>query len=237
MKFNIFKKRDKVKKEKLKEERYKEKKKIKFNIFKKRDKVKKVKEGEDKEKEERIKKADLIEEEPSVIQEPSKPEGLTGRIKEIDEKLDMLTQSHKIKKKPFKLPFSVRNQLKTIAKKNKVLVILLRRNRTAEAKIVKIDQGFIIVNGKVHNLGPDYIFLWEGKTPCIVLPEWDLNPIGTEDYYKAVEDNRVADPQTIIIRAMRNVDKLQLGQGLPAKTWIWIAIGAIVIGFVLFGKG
>jgi|24BtaG_2_1085350.scaffolds.fasta_scaffold00417_9 hypothetical protein len=199
-----------------------------FKLFKKKEK---------KKEEEKKDEADLIEDEPSAIQEPEKPASLNERVALIDEKIDLLTQKHKIKKKPFKLPWSVKSQLKNLAKKNKVLVILLRTNRNIEAKIVKIEQGFIIVDGKVHNISPDFIFLWDGKTPCIVLCEWDLNPIGTEDYYKAVEENRLAEPQTIIIRAMRNVDKLQLGTKISPKMWIIIFVVGIAVAYVLFGKG
>jgi hypothetical protein len=173
-----------------------------------------------------------------ITTEEPKEKGINGRIDDINEKLNILTEkAGQTKKKPFKLPAKVRTQLKKAAEQNKVLVIYLGKNRNIKPMIAKLENGFVVVNGVPHNFNLDFTFFWEGKTPCIVLPEWDLNPIGTKDYYDAVDKKRVPDAQTVIIRAMKMRDVFSDGKQINVKTWIWIVIGAIVLGYVLFGQG
>ncbi len=59
-----------------------------------------------------------------------KPTGLKSSIDEVNQKLDVLTKKDKKKEgKEFKIPSKIRKQLKKLALKKKILVILLTRNR------------------------------------------------------------------------------------------------------------
>lgn len=172
-----------------------------------------------------------------VTKEPERV-GLSGKMENIDKKLDILTErAGQFKKKPFKLKSSIKTQLKKAAEKNKVLVIYLGKNRNIGPRMAKVENGFVVIDGVAHNFNIDFTFLWEGKTPCIVLPEWDLNPIGTKDYYEAVDDKRIPDAQTVIIRALKMRDILSDGKQINMKMWIWAGIGVIIVGYVLFGQG
>jgi hypothetical protein len=136
------------------------------------------------------------------------------------------------------LPPKIRRELKKLGKKNKVMVILLKRNRSAQPLITDIKDGFVAINGIPHNCSMDFMFLWKDKYPCIVVPEWDLNPIGTEDYYKAVADKRVADPIAVAIRMIEAKEKLMKTSGfggLSATVWVIIVLVVIAIIYVLSG--
>lgn len=172
------------------------------------------------------------------IPQPSKePRGMKEEIHDINEKIDAIV-GVKFEKdyKDFRLPNSIKRQLKTVAKKNKVLVILLRRNRTIEPMITDMIDGYICINGVPRNASLDFIFNWKGKVPAIVLPEWDINPIGTSDYYDAVSNGTSSDPVPALIRMLEDEKALvKKGFQMSAKWWIFIALGAIAAGWILFG--
>lgn len=167
--------------------------------------------------------------------------GLKSRLDELNEKLDTITQETKVRKKlkkqHFKVPFRVKSQLKKLALKGKVQVILLQNNRNIKPTVAQIKDGMILIGDKVYNGSSEGIWLWNGKFPTVLLPEWDLNPITPPKLQEeAVDKKRLADPQTFIIRAMMYKEALQ-PKALAGKTIIWIIIGAIVVLYVLFAGG
>lgn len=169
-----------------------------------------------------------------------KPLGLNKRLEELNEKLDSITEATKtqkqLKKKAFKMPFKVKSQLKKLAKKNKVQAIMLQNNRNIKATIGEIKDGMLLIGDKIYNGSSEGTWLWEGKFPTVIIPEWDLNPLTpTGLYANAVENKRLADPQAIIIRAMEFKESLK-PKGLAGKTLIWILIGGVVIFYMLFAK-
>ncbi len=171
---------------------------------------------------------------PAPMQEEGPQKGLGSQVKELNEKLDLLMPKIKEEKlKPFKLPWNIRSKLKNLHKSNSVMVLLLRTDRTVQPMVAKIENGLIYVNEKWHNCATDFIYLWLGKSPMIVLPEWDLNPIGTKDYYDAIKEGRNVEAQTVIIRAIEQA-QIEEKKKLSGMMWIWIIIGAIIVGYVLF---
>lgn len=169
-------------------------------------------------------------------------QSLTGRLNELNEKLDNLVQEEKvrkrIKKQHFKMPFRVKSQLKKLALKSKVLVILLQNNRNIKPTVAVIKDGMVLVGDKVYNGSTEGIWLWNGKFPTVILPEWDLNPIKPKELHEdAVENKRLAEPQTFIIRALMYKEMLQ-PKTIGGKMVLYIIIGAIIVFYILFaGKG
>ena len=164
--------------------------------------------------------------------------GLKSRLDELNEKLDAITEETKVRKKlkkqHFKLPFRVKSQLKKLALKNKVQIILLQNNRNIKTTIGDIKDGMIVLGDKVYNGSSEGIWLWNGKFPTVILPEWDLNPITPKELHEeAIEEKRLADPQTFIIRALMYKEMLQ-PKTIAGKTIIWVIIGGIVVFYVLF---
>lgn len=165
--------------------------------------------------------------------------GLKSQLKNLNEKIDTITKRD-IKKehKHFKLPSKVTRQLKKLALKNKVMVLLLTRNRTLIPMVTQIVDGFININGVPHEASTDFIYLWKGKYPAIVVPEWDLSPIGTKDYYNAVEKKRIADPIAIAIRMMENKENIMKNK-LQISPKMWVIIGLVVLAgfYIIFSGG
>jgi hypothetical protein len=168
-----------------------------------------------------------------------RPIGINQKLDKIDNKLNSLTSKEEKKAlKKFKMPFGVKRQLKNLSKRNQILVILLKSNKTAEPIITDIKNDFIVIKGIPHNCSMDFVFLWKGKYPCIVLPEWDLNPIGTEDYYKAVEDKRVAAPVAIVMRMIKEGQELVGKENkMGAKAWVIGGLVVIALLYILFQPG
>lgn len=166
---------------------------------------------------------------------PEKSVKLSQRVKDIDTKLDMITEKQKLNAhKMFRLPFGVKGSLKTLAIKNKVLVFYLTNNRTIKPLIADIKNDFIVINGTPHNCSNDFVFLWMGKYPAIILPEWDLNPIGTKDFYDALEDGRTATAAKTIIKMIES-GEVETKPKLGGKMVIFIIIGAIIVAYLIFG--
>jgi len=121
--------------------------------------------------------------------------------------------------------------------KRKVQVILLQRNRNIKPTIGEIKEGMLIIGDKIHNGSTNFIWLWNGKTPTAVVPEWDINPLSPEDLQgNTIENKRSIEPQTIIIRAIEFREAL-MPKKLSGKMMIWLGIGAIVVFYVLFAGG
>jgi len=218
------------------------------------DKLIKLKKQEEQDKEKRLAKLKAPPPPPPPIRDNSidevqivpppketKQPGIVGRIEELTERIDSIipntSKERKEAEKRFGLPSKIKRQLKNLALKNKVLVILLTRNRKAEPIITEIKDGFIVINNIPHNVSPDFIFLWQGKYPTIVLPEWDLNPIGTKDYYTAIDENRISEPISIAIRMLEQGQALLKGGKLSSKAWIFIGLAVIAGLYILFGGG
>ena len=167
--------------------------------------------------------------------------GLNAKLEELNKKLELVTEqaklTNKLKKKNFKVPFRVRSQLKKLAMKNKVQVILLQSNRNVKPIIADIKEGMITLGDKIYNGCTEGIWLWNGKYPTVILPEWDLNPITPSLLYaEAVKNKTLADPQTLIIRAMMMKESLQ-PKSFGGKTLIWVGIACVVIFYVIFAGG
>lgn len=190
----------------------------------------------DKEPDETLKIEEVEEGQPIE----KKPESIKEQLSDVREKLEILTDGKKggRKDKMFKVRWNVRRQLKTLARKDKILIFLLTVNRNIKPVIAKIENGMIVVNGKFHKCSTDFVYLFEGKYPAIVLPEWSLTPIGTADYYRALKDkNAGVEAQQILIRAMEVAATLPSGKKMSGKVLIGIFVAGVVGFYLLFGGG
>jgi len=170
-----------------------------------------------------------------IVVENKEPMGLTSQLKDVSQKLDILTKrDKKQEQKEFKLPSNIKRQLKKIAIKNKVMVLYLRRNRCMNPMICDIRDGFITIDGKPYDCSMDYTFLWKGKYPSIVIKEWDICPVGTEDYYEAVKEKRTPEPISIAIRMMESAENVAKKTMSP-KAWIFIGLAVIAGIYIMVG--
>ena len=166
--------------------------------------------------------------------------GLVSRVNDLNEKLDSIININKEQEyKHFNLPRKIKSQLKKMAQKSKILIILLKRNRAIDPIITDVKNGFVVVNGVPRNCSLDFVFLWKGQNiPCMIVKEWDLEPVGTKDYYEAVKANRVADPMPTAIRMLEEMTRMEKGgMQMSPKVWIFIGLGVIALLWILFGGG
>lgn len=177
---------------------------------------------------------------PGVKEEP-KERGLTHKLKDIEEKLDVITEQDKfkkkLKKKNIKIPSRIKAQFKALAKKNKIFVILLRHNKNILPTIGEIKEGMLCVNEKFYNGSANITWLWDGKFPTAVVAEWDLEPITPELLLnKAIEGKRISHPQAIMIRALE-FKETEGPKKMSGKMLIWIGVALIAVFYVLFAQG
>lgn len=181
-----------------------------------------------------------------LIQPPIVKEHIEEKVS-INDKLDQLIEAmqqtvvpqKKVKEKRERfteLPFNLRSKVKTAAMKNKTLVFILKSNNVIVPKLCDIGDGMVHIDGKYYNASQDFFYMYRGKIPALVIKEWDINPVGTPDYYEAVKEKRIIDPQTIMIRAFKAA-QTNMNNPFGGKTWIWIGLGIIVVAYVLFGGG
>ena len=203
----------------------KKKKKFWDKVKEKTEKFKKKKEEPKEERKEEVK-----EEEP-------KEKSLRTEIRELKEVIKEASSKKKKKDKTFNLPRKVKSQLRKSAEKSKVVVFLLKSNRSIQPIMTKMENGWVNINGVPRNCSTDFTFIWKKKYPAIVLPEWDINPIGTKDYYDAVKDGRAADPIATVIRLIKEGEILSKGFKIGSTAYIYIGIAALAFFYVLFAGG
>jgi len=158
---------------------------------------------------------------------------ISKRMDQLEKHMGIEKEKKTKIKKFFKMPFHIRLREKRIAKKSKLLVFHAMTNRAILPKVGDVRDGILYVDGKPHDASPHYIYLWRGKTPCVILPEWSITPIGTKDYEQAIIDKRISNPQNIIIRAL---EAAEVGLGktkLSGKTLILLGFAGIVVIYLV----
>jgi len=194
------------------------------------------------------------EKEETEKKEPKK--GLVSQMNEIKETLDIISQKKKsekkLKKKKFKIPLKVKSQLKKLAMKNKVQVMLLQRTRNIKPVIGEIRDGMLLIKDMIYNGGVDSTWLWNGKYPTHIVPEWDLQPLtpdgidemketstmsAQELHNYCIKFGRSAVPGKIIIRAIEAKQNLMLKGKVNMKTIILTIVVVVIICAVLFSGG
>ena len=231
-----------------------EKKKKQLNKGIEKEKLRKEKEKKEQEEEMPI-PTPPKEEQEEPKEEPKK--GLVGQLADLNEKIDIISQKNKqvekLKKKKFKIPFTVKSQLKKLAVKNKVQVMLLQRTRNIKPVIGEIRDGMLLIEDMIYNGSVDSTWLWNGKYPTHIVPEWDLQPL-TPEGIKEMKDTstmsaqelhnycirfgRSAVPEKIIIRAIEaRQNQMITGGKASTKAIILTVVVTIIIAAVLFGGG
>ena len=144
----------------------------------------KKKSTEEPKKVEEVKLPEPLKEVKPADPQQSRIGGLSEKLNELNEKIDILAdikKDDKTKSKQFKVPWKIRRQLKSLAKKNKVLVFYLRANRNIIPITTSIQDGLIKIEDKYYQCDVPFIYLWLGKFPAIVLPEYSINPKSTKE--------------------------------------------------------
>ena len=165
------------------------------------------------------------------------PEGrlsMTEQFNKLEQLLKYGDKKKDDKRAPkYKLPMNIKFRQRAIAKKNQVMIVLLKRNRILSIEIGQLVDGLLHFGGVAYNGDPSFIFLHKHKgkyIPAIVLPEWSLDPVKPEQFKDTVS------AQTIILRAMKHASELNKKK-LSGRTLIFVGIGAIVIAYLFMQGG
>lgn len=188
-----------------------------------------------------FKKKKQKKKEEKIVEEVEKPItpfnqlGLNDKLDRINDVLETGIKSKKGKEKGFRLPGSIRSASKKYDKKNKVIVFLVKTNKSLIPLVTQIYKGMVWINDNWHSIPVDSIIYYKNKIPCIILPEWDLIPLSPDKLYgDAVQNHRLIDPQTLVIRALKMEASLT-PKKLAGKMWIWIILGGVAAIYVIFG--
>lgn len=137
--------------------------------------------------------------------------------------------------KKFKLPLLLRLQEKRLAKMKKMLVIYPMSNRNLVFKVGQVrDDGMLVVEGKPRDISDDYIYLYKGRVPCVILPDWAITPVGTHQFYKDLKENaeRSVHTQTTIIK---NIERAEIDKGEKKKLNPRVLLyGLVVVGIIIY---
>lgn len=171
------------------------------------------------------------------------PQGIRTELNELKQQIQLITgteSGQELKKGKFKLPWKIRGKIRNLKKliaKNQIQVMLLTTNRGIQPTIGDLISGMLIIGDKIYDGAADVVWLWNGKVPTAIVPEWDIKPLTPEYLHSEAEINsRIIHPQTIMIRAMELKEAMQKSKMPSMKILIWILLGAIVVGYIIFAN-
>ena len=166
--------------------------------------------------------------------------GIQAQMKQLQEKMDTILEREKEQKKGlkyFKLPWNVNSKVKSAYKKGKILIFLLTTDRIINPLIAVVREGIIYINDIPHKYSTDFVYLWKGKHPALIIPEWSLTPIGTKEYYDAKKDGTAnVEDAAIIIRAIQASKLEDSKKKGNMGMWIMLFIGALILAYIIFAN-
>jgi len=119
---------------------------------------------------------------------------------------------------------------------NKVAVIYLRNNRTAEPIEVETKNGMFQINGKAYDERKECIWVTTTKEryPLAVIHEDQIIPEGTQEWNEKSIQEKFAEFQDHVIKAIRHAELVREGYkdkklNLTTKQIIGYIIGAIIV--------
>ena len=175
----------------------------------------------------------IVDEPKSLIQQMGELNTLMKGITEMDAK--------KLKKKNFKMPFKVKSATKNLKKmmeKNQVQVLLLKVTGAIQPTIGEINTGRLIVGEFYWNAADDICWGWLGKTPTVIVCEWDMQPLTKRRLMDDTNELKTwLHPQTIMIRLIeaKEAAEKSVGKGMKPMMFVVIIIVVIIAYYMFFG--
>ncbi len=173
-------------------------------------------------------------------EEEVKESGADLSMKEKVDKLYGYFEKADEKGKSFEKRMKLPAKVKRIVKKpqqNKVIALVLKANRTIQPQAGQIKEGFVTVGSYFYDGSPKYMWMWRGKTPAVVIPEWDLQPLSASELFdRTKENNSPSDPARIILRAMKSSEIKNIASSpMNMKMIVGVGIAVIVVGYIILG--
>lgn len=130
-----------------------------------------------------------------------------------------------------------KSQLK---KPNKVAVIYLRNNGSAEPMEVESRKGFFSIENKTFHERRDCVYtLSKERLPLAIIKEWDIFPIGTKRWDDEPMREKFAELQDHTLRGIRHAELVKMGdtdkKQINMKQAILIIIAIVVVVAIYVG--
>jgi len=156
--------------------------------------------------------------------------------------MDKLKGTKKLEKE-FKLPKKFRLDSKRKLKENYAIIFYIRDNGSLDIYNAPIvDEGvYIKESGMYHTATANYVLRYK-KYPALIIPEWNLNPIGkpeeqkphpfdpSTDIAEAEEKGMLSLPQKVLINRLALAEAGLLKKGkMGGKMILWVILGGIAV--------
>jgi len=124
-----------------------------------------------------------------------------------------------------------------LKKPNTTAVIYLRKNGIAEPMEVELRKGFFNIYGKTYHEDRDCIYrLGKEKYPLAIIPEWNVVPIGKEEWDLKDMQEKFSTLQDHVMKGIRHAERVRMGEKEPMRMngKALITIGIMVIIGIAF---
>lgn len=121
-------------------------------------------------------------------------------------------------------------------KPNKVAVIFLRKNGTADPIEKETKNGFFEIGGETYHERRDCTyFVGKDRVPLAVIPEGGFIPLGTTKWYEKDMLSKFHEAQDHLLRGIRHAELVRVGgMGVSPNVKKMIGIGLLVlVGLVI----
>jgi hypothetical protein len=160
--------------------------------------------------------------------------GLRQSVDDLNKKMDTLLKIKPKKDGTFKIPWGIRSKIKSQLKKKKIAVIYLQNNKNGDIKWGEQVGDQVKVDNKIFDMSEGTVWLFRGKYPMIVQPEWSMRPIGIREYEEAKANHSTTDEEELLIKA---IERKEIGTPLGGLNWkmiLLILAGAAAVIFIVF---
>jgi hypothetical protein len=161
--------------------------------------------------------------------------GLSAKVDELNTKIDMALGVRQQKEKKARLKKFSLGKIKRYNRRKGQAVIILERNHNIRLVRGERINGMVKVKDNYHDGSARYTWLFNGKQPVCIIPEWDIKPINADDLDKKTFDTKShIDSQVINIRAMTMIEQDKEQGDKKKMNWLfWVGVAA-AIGIVVW---
>lgn len=154
---------------------------------------------------------------------------LKDEVKNLNQKLDQLIQSGKVK------GVKVKKLGKSEKKKGYIRYIYINENREIKAVKVPVDEGIAWFEGVPRIATTDYMMNMDGD-PTIIQPSWSVEPFSpVANYEQAVRDKMTAAGYRLLLKAIKE-GEVKPKKKISGLIILGIIAAVLVGGYILFFK-
>ena len=160
------------------------------------------------------------------------------KLEKLEEKVKENSKDKKKKKE--KTLFEKLFNKKKLNRPEKVAVIYLRTNRTAEPIEAELKDSMFMIHGKSYDSKQECIWITTTKEryPLAVIHEDQITPVGTKEWSERAIQQKFQEFQDHVIKAIRHTELVREGYkgektNFSTKQIVGAIIAAVIIGAIL----